>query len=816
VDRLWFWLRWSARELRRRWVQVTVIALIIALGTGLQAGLGSTSDWRRRTYDANYAMLHTHDLRVSLSDGSFVPTGTLTEALARMRHPAWVVGAEERLIVPTQVDASTGGRAILVPGRIVGVDVASDGPAVDEIWLTGGRALTPGDDGTPIAVLEGHFADHYDLQPSGRVGLSGGLAIDYVGTGYSPEYFVVVNDALGYSIMAEANFAVLFAPLGSVGALSGHEGQVNDLVLTLKPGVDRKVAQAEVEAALAATLPEAGATVSPIENDLVYRFMYGDMESDQGTFNMLAMLILLAAVLAAFNLTSRIVEAQRREIGIGMALGARRWTIALRPLLVGAEIALLGVVFGVAVGWLVGAAMQVQIERLQPLPVWQTPFQPGRFVGAAVLGFLLPFLATAWPVWRAVRVEPADAIRSGHLASRGGGLAPLLKRVPLPGGSFGQMPVRNVLRAPRRTILTAVGIGAAIMALVALLGMLDSLGTTIDRGDQQLLNGAPNRVIVDLAGFMPVDEGVIPKIESSRTVSSAEPMLRLGGELQRGDVRFDVFLEALDLRSSVWHPMIGSNVSPGDLPGIVIARKAADDLGVSVGDTVDVSHPVREGPSEFAIATTQMRVVGIHSHPVRSFAYLDADDAGLMGLAGLANAVQIVPASGSSVDDVKRAMFGLPGVASVQPVSAMAQQLRDVFQQMGGIFTVIELFALALAFLVAFNAANINVDERAREHATMFAFGLRLRTLLRMTSIESLIVGLFGALIGLGVGIAALGALLSSAAKDSPQIGMLTRIAPATVLAAIGFGALAALMAPLLTARKLRRMDVASTLRVME
>jgi putative ABC transport system permease protein len=187
-----------------------------------------------------------------------------------------------------------------------------------------------------------------------------------------------------------------------------------------------------------------------------------------------------------------------------------------------------------------------------------------------------------------------------------------------------------------------------------------------------------------------------------------------------------------------------------------------------------------------------------------------------MGLVDVANAVQLVPAAGASVDDVKRAMFGLPGVASVQPVSAMAQVLRDLVDRMGGIFAVIELFALALAILVSFNAASINVDERAREHATMFAFGMRPRTLLRMTSVESLIVGLLGTLIGLGIGVAALGALMASATTESSQIGMLTRLAPMTVVAALGFGTLAALLAPLLTARKLRRMDVPSTLRVME
>ena len=816
MRRFWFWVRWSGRELRRRWVQVVVIALIIALGTGVQAGLGSTTVWRQRSYDASYAMLHMHDLRVSLNDGSFVDSGALTEALARMPDAAWVTGAQERLVLPTQVDASTASEAILVPGRIVGMDVATGSSGIDGISLTGGRTPTAAEDGTPVVILESHFANHYDLPSAGRVGLPGGLSVGYVGTGFSPEYYVVANDALGYSFMAEASFAVLFAPLGTVGALSGHGGQVNDLVLTLAPGVDAEEARAEVEAALASALPEIGATVSTRSEDLVYRLLYGDLDSDQGTFNLLAMLIFVAAVFAAFNLTSRIVEAQRREIGIAMALGARRRTIALRPLLMGAEIALLGVAFGVGIGWLVGAAMKTEFSRLMPLPVWETPFQPERFVGAAALGFLLPFLATAWPVWRAVRVEPVQAIRTGHLASRGGGLAPLLKRVPLRGGSFGQMPVRNVLRAPRRTILTAVGIGAAIMALVGLLGMLDSLASTIDRGDRELLKGAPDRIVVDLAAFQPVDGEVLSAIEGSPTVASAEPLVRTGGALGKGDIRFDVFLEVLDLRSPVWHPTTASRASAGGLPGIVIAQKAAEDLGVAPGDTVDVVHPVRQGPLAFATATTTMRVVGIHPNPVRSFAYLDTRDAELMGLTGLANAVQILPAPGSSVDDVERAMFGVPGVASVQPVSEMAQVLRDLIDQMGGIFAVIEFFALALALLVAFNAASINVDERAREHATMFAFGMRLRTLLRMTSVESLIVGLLGTLIGLGAGVAALGALMKSATKESPEIGMLTRLAPATVVAALGFGALAALLAPLLTARRLRRMDVPSTLRVME
>lgn len=816
MSRAWFAIRWSARDLRRRWLQVVVIALIIAVGTGVYAGLGSTSRWRERSYDDSYALLHMHDLRVELNEGSRVPAGHLIDALEQMDHPAWIMDAEERLIAPTQLDASTQSAAVLVPGRVVGVDVSEGGPHVDGIDVTRGRALSAEDAGREVALLEAHFADHYGLPRAGELELAGGVPLRYVGTGYSPEYFMVVDESGGLGLMAEANLGVVFMPLTTAQALTGNEGAVNDLVISLSPGIDPDRARPEIEAALSERFPEVGITVTTREEDPAYRLLYGDLESDQGTFRMLAFLMFVAAVFAAFNLTSRIVEAQRRELGIGMALGVRRRALAVRPLLVGAEIALLGVLFGIGMGMLVGVAMRSVLQDLMPLPVWETPFQPGEFAAAAALGFVLPLLATAWPVWRAVRVRPVDAIKTGHLAARGGGLAPLLKRLPVPGGSFGQIPIRNVLRAPRRTILTAIGVGVSIMMMVAILGMLDSFAATIDRGEEEILRGSPDRMSVDLAGFVPVDSRLVHSVVSSPAIEQAEPMVRVGGRVEHDGMAFDLLIEVLDLQNPVWHPAVRSPAPADGLPGIVLARKAIEDLGVAAGERVVVLHPVRTGADAFALARTRMTVVGVHDNPMRPFAYIDTAGAGLMGLTGATNTIQVTPAEGYSVGEVKRALFDLPGVASVQPVNATTHALRDLIDRFASVFRVIELFALGLALLVAFNAASINVDERAREHATMFAFGMRLRTLLRMTSVEGFMVGLLGTLAGVGFGALALGRLMANATREAPEVRIDVELAAGTVVLALAIGLAAALIAPLLTARRLGRMDIPSTLRVME
>ena len=126
--RLWFTLRWSARDLRKKWLQVAAIAFVIAIGTGVYSALGSTATWRRESNADSFAMTGMFDLRVKAAEGATAPAGALLAVLQHLPDPSVVSVAEERLIEPTQVDASTPGRSILVPGRIVGVDVSGGGP----------------------------------------------------------------------------------------------------------------------------------------------------------------------------------------------------------------------------------------------------------------------------------------------------------------------------------------------------------------------------------------------------------------------------------------------------------------------------------------------------------------------------------------------------------------------------------------------------------------------------------------------------------------------------------------------------------------
>ncbi|HET7856597.1 MAG TPA: FtsX-like permease family protein [Gaiellaceae bacterium] len=806
-----FWLRWSLRDLRQRWVLVLTLALVVALATGVGAGLGSMERWRLRSNDASFALLQMHDLRVSVTAGS-VEAGSLAAAAAAIPNRGLILATQERLITPTQVDVSRPGRTILVPGKLVGVPTSGPGSRIDSRSIQKGRDLRASDRGRAVAVVESNFANHYGLPIPTDARLSRERRVRLVGQALQPEQFLVTRPGTDFG--AEAGYAVLYAPRAAVQALSRRRGQVNELVLSLARGADPAVVERDLRAVLASRMPDVGVTITRKADEDAHRVLYDDARSDQQMVDVFAWLLLAGAAFASFNLVSRVVESQRREIGIGMALGVAPARLVIRPLLFAAEISLLGVAAGIGVGLVFNEVFRGALQDLLALPVWTTPLLPGVYARAAALGVAVPILAALYPVIRAVRVPPVAAIRVGSMTA-GGGLAPLLERLRLPGSSLAKMPFRNIARTPRRTLMSLLGIAAVITILVALAGVFDSFDRALGASRDEALRGNPHRMTATLADVGPASGPVVTAIARSRTVSAAEPTIVLPIRLRSKDASIEATVEVLDPESAVWRPRITEGSFGRTSGGIVLADRAAGDLGLGVGDSVLVEHPVRAGRQTFRTATSRVEIVALHANPLRGYAYMAREDAALFGLAGAANTVELRPAG--NTDALIRALLAVPGVASVESGSAVPDAVSTYLDEFLAILRITQTVTLLLAMLIAVNTMSIAGEERRREHATMLAFGTPPWRTVGMTVVESAIIGVLGTLVGLGLGLAVLGWIVNVVSRDTfPDLGLSVTLAPGSIGVAAVLGVVAVALAPLLGVRRLRRMDVPATLRVVE
>jgi putative ABC transport system permease protein len=457
------------------------------------------------------------------------------------------------------------------------------------------------------------------------------------------------------------------------------------------------------------------------------------------------------------------------------------------------------------------------MEQFFPRPVIRASFQSDVYLQGALLGLALPLLAAALPVWRALHVTPIEAIRVGARAARSNGLAWVVKGLRLPGGSLANLPLRNVLRTPRRTLMTLLGIGALVTIVIALSGVMDSFDDTLAASRQEALAGAEDRITVDLASPQRAGSEQVRQVAAPQSVGAIQTSLRVASTLIAGRGRVDVALETIDADRPLWHPTFSAGTLPSERPGLVIARRAAQDLHISLGDRVAVLHPVPTRARTFRLVRSTLPVTGIHASPLRFIAYANAPAAAGLHLEGLVNRISVVPASGRDADDVKAELLRLPAVAAVQGAAATTDAVDSRMEQFNEILLITVAIAGAMALLIAFNATAINADERAREHATMFAYGVTVARVIRGSVAEGLMIGALGTGVGVAAGHGVLAWIINENMPETmPDIGTLTSVAPLTYALAVAAGTIVVAAAPLLTIKRLRHTDISATLRVVE
>jgi putative ABC transport system permease protein len=183
----------------------------------------------------------------------------------------------------------------------------------------------------------------------------------------------------------------------------------------------------------------------------------------------------------------------------------------------------------------------------------------------------------------------------------------------------------------------------------------------------------------------------------------------------------------------------------------------------------------------------------------------------------LTNLLRVEPAEGVGDDAIRTNLFEMEGVSSVQSVGAVADSIRDLLNEFVVVLRVVEGAMLLIALLIAFNSSSINMDERTREHATMFAFGVPVRRVMGMAMLESLMLGIISTAVGLLVGWLLLNILMETRiATTMPDISMTVTLSRTTVAITLFFGVMMVTLAPLLNGLKLRSMDIPAKLKVME
>jgi putative ABC transport system permease protein len=810
-------------------------------------------------------------LSVAFMAGTFIFTDTISatfdSALAEADE-----GVDAYVRMPSEIDLGYGEPGPRLDASLAETVASVDG--VDQVALRiNGYAQLVGPDGEPVGDLSKSPAfgtnwvtvddlNPYQLASGSPPANDDEIVVDKASAdkaGYQPGDVATVlskGAPRQFTIAGIARFGAADSPAGATAVLFtdaaatellAAPGQADAIAVTAVGGVSQADLAAAVQAAV-------GDGVEVITGATLVAENQAALGEGLTEFNTIALVFAIVAVfVGAFiiNNTFSIIVAQRtREMAMLRAIGASgrqvRRAVLIEALVVGALASGTGLVAGIGVA---SGLRQLVSSFGFDMPDGSTVISPTALALSFAVGVVVTVL-TAWlPARRAARIAPVAAVRdvsvdrsagsarralvgtavtaagvaallaglNGTIELVGVGalvtfvgvavLGPVLARpvakllgIPLRmRGLSGELATRNATRNPNRTARTAaslmIGVGLVgfftVFAASAKTSMAGSLETEFT-GTHIVQAGATDNsagLSPDLAGELSSTPGV-----DAVTQARISPAVVDGSST-------DAFL-AFDAGSV--HEMVALGSVDGDLAslgadGIAVSAETAAEEGWDIGSAVPVVLP--SGDTTFtveAIYTSGTDWVGDM--------FVDLD--GLRANGDELDYRVYVSGDEAAINSIADGYAS----ADVLDKDAFIEVVSSEIDTMLGMFYALLFLAIVIALLGIANTLALSILERTRELGLLRAVGMSRSQLRSTVRWESIIVAVFGSLLGLASGTFFGWAVVRALADEG--IDTLT-VPVGSLLIVTGIAAFAGAMAAVLPARRAARLDVLKAL-VME
>ncbi|MEU7292461.1 FtsX-like permease family protein [Streptomyces exfoliatus] len=574
-------------------------------------------------------------------------------------------------------------------------------------------------------------------------------------------------------------------------------GYFQDLAVTAAPGADAdKLLDEVLKVVPKAATAQTGQALAEEQAK--------DIEAGLGSLNQVLLgfagIALFVGVFLISNTFTMLVAQRTKELALMRAVGASRKQITRSVL---AEAGVVGLVAS-AVGYLLGVGLAVGLRSAMnafelKIPDGDLVLGATPVLTAFAVGVLITMLAAWLPGRRAAKIPPVAAMSSVHATAStkslvvrnsigaaltaigavlivlGAGKGGDTGRMLIAGGAFltligvivlipmlsrpviavirpvfvnlfgvsGKLAGLNAVRNPRRTGATA----SALAIGLTLVTGLSVIGATVGQAlDKMTVDQIRADYMITMASQTSLSEDALTALAKAPGVTAASPQ-------QAG---------ALEIKGSY---VSASGVTPGDIEKVLkittvngslaslgegkiaVAEKTAAKRGLKVGDTVPVEYldkaedkltigAIYEDSEFLSPVLIDQKVIDAHEQETYTPQIFVTMDGG---------------PSDANQKALSKALGDNPAITVMDK-----KDIRDEFGGQINLLLNIVYGLLAMALLIAVlgvvNTLAMSVFERQQEIGMLRAIGLDRRRVKRMVRLEAVVISVFGAVVGIGLG----------------------------------------------------------------
>ncbi|MEU2716203.1 FtsX-like permease family protein [Streptomyces sp. NPDC007205] len=579
--------------------------------------------------------------------------------------------------------------------------------------------------------------------------------------------------------------------------LFGKKGTYDEIDVKAAPGTSQSALKAELDKALPSRLVET-ATGKQLADDQA-KTIADSMSSLKQSLLVFAGIALFVGTFIIANTFTMLVAQRTRELALLRAVGASRRQVTRSVLIEAFAVGAVAGVAGLAAGIGIGAGLRSLLGSFgASVPDGPLVISPGTVVAALAVGVLITMLAAWLPGRRAAKIPPVAAMSSVHakattkslvlrntfgalFAAAGVAvvlaatsmdadsaqgpmgigavlliigvfiLTPLLSRPLIAAaapvmrafGVSGKLARQNSVRNPRRTAATA---SALMIGLTLITGMTVTAGSLQAAIDKMAGSSLRADYVVSMTNGDSLSPDVAKKLAATDGVTASSPVRRA--------------VSRIDGSSEVLTGVNGSAI--GVLTHLETKQGTFEVSGsrVAVDEDTARSHGWKAG-SVFTVhyedgKRQKLTVAGVYQGNEMFREILVDNKALTPHLARPADSDVMVKtaggASSATKDKLVKALDSNPAI-KIQDKQDISNAIAKMFTLMLNMLYGLLGMAVIVAVLGVINTLAMSVFERSQEIGMLRAIGLDRRAVKRMVRLESMVISLFGGVLGIGLGV---------------------------------------------------------------
>ena len=459
------------------------------------------------------------------------------------------------------------------------------------------------------------------------------------------------------------------------------------------------------------------------------------------------------AFLMCLNTMTRMIEEERTEIGIFTSLGISNFQIIFSYIFYVLIATIIGLLIGLSIGYTIVPHVLYNVyTQAYVIPGLKTYVNIPICISIIEVCVITMSLVTFIAVTAKFKNSPANLLRP---ASPKSGRKVLLEKINFLWKriSFSwKVTIRNLFRYKKRIIMTLIGISGCTALLLTGFGIKDSISEIVEIQYGEIETYDALAVLDN-----PVTEESSEINEFLNQNSISNPLYAHMETLTfaANNKNIDVYSLAFATNSIDKYfnlkDLDGNNLELND-EGAIITEKIAKILNVNIGDTITL----RDNNNEIYV----IKISGISKNYINNYVYMNTNYYNLVF--GDISYNTIIANIGNKGDTLISSDY----FSNIQYTEDNMSMLQDIFDSMNNIVFLIIGFSSVLAITVLYNLTTINISERVREIATLKVLGFNDKEISMYVYRETIILTIFGIIIGLLLGIGLNAFVLTVAETD--------------------------------------------------